>query len=139
MSTAPFNEEDVSDILRYLGYPDWVSLAQSIQLGYPAASQPLFLVRDSLDRLTPTARERVRIDLCELKSIDSQLSQGRGRLRATQLGNLSLNPRELQQLRVEYLFWQRRLADDLGVVPNPYSQLQFLGMPGGVSARVGNG
>ena len=137
MSTAPFTDDEVTDILRYLGYPDWASVSQSIQLGFPAASQPLFLVRDSLGRVTPTARARVRIDLCELRAIDVQLGEGRTRLRASQLGNLTINPKELHMLRTEYIFWQRRLSDDLGVIPNPYSQLQFLGMPGGMSARVG--
>lgn len=136
MSTEPFTREEETDILRFLGYPDWTSEAQSIQLGYPAASQPLFLVRDSLGRVSPTARAPIRQYLAELRCIEREMSQSRSRFRADRLGEISLNRTEPGQLREEYRFWQRRLADDLGVVPNPYAQLQYVGMPGGANAKV---
>ena len=136
MSTAPFTAEEETEILRFLGYPDWQSLASSIQLGFPSTGQPLFLVRDSLKRISPTARAAVRNYLCELQSIEAQLRSGRERLRAKRLDRLELNPHELPQLRAEFTYWRRRLADDLGVVPNPYSQLEYMGMPGGINAKV---
>lgn len=133
-----FSESEKSRIRRLLSYPSWVSLAQSVQLGYPAASQPAFLVDDAFHRLTPEAEQLTRKDLAECECIESQISDARSRLKATRLGELELNPNELKQLRYELLWWTTRLADDLGVVPDPYSQMiyQALNNQGGMSARV---
>lgn len=131
-----FTTEEEARILHHLGYPDWVSLAQSIQLGYPAATQPLFLVRDSWNRLTPGGEASVRRDLCECEAIERQMSEARSRFRATRVGEITLNHAETSMLRTEYKVWQQRLADDLGVVVNPYSQQAYQGMPGGIGAKV---
>jgi hypothetical protein len=136
MTTSPFTDEEKTEILRFLGYADWASLAQSIQLGFPAASQPMFLVFDSFKRITPTARAQVRHDVGELRCIEQQLSEARNRFRAMELEGLKLNPREPMQLRQELSYWTNRLADDLGVKANPYSQMGYVGMPGGINAKV---
>lgn len=133
-----FTTDEQARILHFLSYPDWVSLSQSIQLGFPAASQPLFLVEDAFKRLTSGGENSVRIDLCECEDIEQQMRSARRRLKATQLGNLKLNPRELAMLRRELLYWITRLGDDLGVVPDPYSQAMYAGIAnmGGVNATV---
>lgn len=132
-----FSAQEQSRIKRYLSYPDWVALAASIQLGYPAASQPLFLVEDAFRRLTPDGESSVRADLCECESVERQISEARGRLKAVRLGDLELNPNEMKLLRREMLWWVTRLADDLGVVSNPYSQMIYQGISnmGSVSGR----
>lgn len=132
-----FSAQEQSRIKRFLSYPDWVALAQSIQLGYPAASQPLFLVEDAFRRLTPEGEVSTRADLCECESVERQISEARGRLKAVRLGDLELNPNEMKQLRREMLWWVTRLADDLGVISNPYSQMIYQGIAnvGGVSGR----
>lgn len=132
-----FTETEKAEILRFLGYANWQALAQSVQLGYPAAGQPLFLVLDSFKRIAPASRALIRKDLEELRCIEEQLSGARRRMRATVLEGMTLNPKEAAQLRQELLFWQRRLEDDLGVVHNPYSQMGYAGMPGGLNAKVG--
>lgn len=133
-----FTADEQARIKHHLSYPDWVSLAQSLQLGYPAGSQPLFLVEDAFKRLTEGGEASVRRDLCECEDIERQMSEARRRLRAKKLGNLELNPNELRQLRQELCYWVTRLADDLGVVPDPYSQMiyQAVANMGGVNARV---
>lgn len=133
-----FTAEEQSRIKHFLSYPDWVLLAQSIQLGIPAASQPAFLVDDAFRRLTAGGEAGVRIDLCECEDIEVQLRSARGRLRASKIGNITLNPMELSQLKQELLFWITRLGDDLGVVPDPYSKMMYdgIGRAGSVSARV---
>lgn len=132
-----FTDDEKTRVLHFLGYPDWQSLASSIQLGYPASTQPLFLVRDSFDRLSPAGENSVRRDLCECEAIEGQLSDARSRMRATQIGEMKLNAQETAQLRGELQFWVKRLADDLGVFVNPYSQMDYLGMGGGINAKVG--
>lgn len=136
MSTAEFTDDEKTEILRFLGYPDWVSLASSVQLGYPAASQPMFLVMDSFHRITPSARALVRHDVGELVCIERQLSEARTRMRAVKLEGMELNPHETRQLRGELAYWTKRLEDDFGVKYNPMSSMANGGMPGGINAKV---
>lgn len=137
MSTAEFTDDEKAAILRFLGYPDVQSLASSVQLGYPAASQPMFLVVDSFRRLTPAARELVRRDLAELGCIEDQMSAARMRFQATELEGLKINPNETLKLRGELQYWTMRLEDDFGVKRNPYSTFGHGGLPGGINAKVG--
>jgi hypothetical protein len=134
-----FTEQQRNRMLHFLGYPDWQSVAQSIQLGYPAASEPLFLVYDSFFRMNPATIPTVLQDLCECEAVEAQLSDARSRMKAMQLGDLKTNPQETRQLRQELTYWTRRLADDLGVNPNPYSQMNYYGYGGGVNAKIVGG
>lgn len=134
---SPLRADERSRIKHFLEYPDWSALAYSIQLGFPASSQPMYLVEGAFDRITDTAVETVRKDLCELESIEKQLGDARKRLKAIELGNLKLNPNELPALRRELVWWALVLANDLGVGPNPFSAMQILGDGGGGrNARV---
>lgn len=133
-----FTDREKSRIKHFLSYPDWVALSQSIQLGFPAGSQPLFLLEDAFKRLSEGGEDSVRKDLCECEQIECQMSDARSRFRAIRIGDLELNPNETKMLRQELMFWITRLADDLGVVSDPYSQMmyrQIMSM-GGVNASV---
>jgi hypothetical protein len=131
-----FSEKEKGRIRHFLGYPSWSNMAASIQLGFPAGSQPLYILEQAFNRLLPDGEASVRTDLCECESIEMQLASARKRFRAQQLGNLKANLKETHQLRDELVFWQRRLADDLGVPFNPYSSMGYKGMPGGMNASV---
>lgn len=131
-----FTDTEKARVKHHLGYPDWSALSASIQLGFPAGSQPLFLVEQAFQRLTGGGEESVRCDLCECEAIEAQLSQARRRFAAKKLGELETNRDEPAQLRGELTYWRQKLADDLGVVRNPYSQSSYEGDPGGVNARV---
>jgi hypothetical protein len=132
-----FTEWEQARIKHFLSYPDFVSLSQSVQLGYPAASQPLFLVEDAFKRLTPQGEETVRRDLCECEAIEKQLSQARSRFKAVKVDKLEVNQSESDQLRRELTYWGKRLAGDLGVNTNPYSEFEYQGAGGGgINARV---
>ena len=134
-----FTAKEKARIKHFLSYPDWEALAASIQLGYPAGSQPLFLVEDAFKRLTDEGEEMVRLDLCRCAAIEDQLFEANKRLKAIQVGNVKMNPREHQMLTKQLLFWITRLADDLGVVSNPYSQAMYRGIQAGgsINASVG--
>lgn len=132
------SDQETGRILHFLSYTNWKSLASSISLGYPAASQPLFLVFNAVKSLTQEGEAAVRRDLCECEEIECQLSDARKRFKASKLGELTMNPQETRMLREELVFWVRRLSDDLGVFPNPYSQMLVFGSGGGgINARVG--
>lgn len=134
----PLNANERSRIKHFLEYPDWSSLAYSVQLGFPASSQPMYLLEGAFDRVTDAALESVRKDLCQLESIENQIGQARTRLSAEQLGNLKVNMNELPMLRRELVWWALVLANDLGVGPNPFSAMEILGSggSGGRNARV---
>lgn len=134
--TSEFSEDEKDAVLRFLGYPNWASLAQSIQLGMPAASQPLFLVFDAFRRIRPPARARVRLDLCRALEVEEQIASSGNRLKSSKVGTVTLNANELTQLKELLTYWTTRIADGLGVIPNPYSQMQFNGGGGGINAPV---
>lgn len=136
--SQPFTDAEKARISHHLSYPQWRLLAQSIQLGFPSASQPLFLLDMAFDKISPVARDSVRIDLKECECIEAQMSDARGRFKATKIGEITLNPKEPEMLRKEMLWWVTRLADDLGVVGNPYSQMLYQGIMdmGGMNGRV---
>ncbi len=96
----------------------------------------MYLLEGAFDRVTNAALESVRTDLCNLESIEAQLSEARGRLSAEQLGNLKVNMKELPMLRRELVWWALVLANDLGVGPNPFSAMEILGGGGGRNAAV---
>lgn len=129
-----FSDVEKARIKHFLGYPNISQLAASIVLGIPTGSQPLFLVEDAMNRLFPSGEESVRTDLCNLESIEKQLSDARSRFKAESVGNLKMNQRETSMLRNELGYWTKRLADDLGVFPNPYAQRGGTG--GGVNSGV---
>jgi hypothetical protein len=131
-----FTEQEKARVKHHLGYPDWVQLAASMQLGFPAGSQPLFLVEQAFQRLTLGGEESVRCDLCNCEETEGQMATSRGRMKASKLGELHTNRDEPRQLREELIYWRQKLADDLGVVQNPYSQSAYMGDPGGVNSRV---
>jgi len=126
-----------ADALRFLGYANWSDLAQSFQLGFPAPSQPEFLVREAFRRIDDEGLERVRSDLCELRDIEGQLHSARSRMKAVRIGELATNPNETAMLRRELRYWTGRLSNDLGAPINPFANSDVLA--GGINARVVNG
>ena len=123
-----FTADQQARIKHFLSYPDWVALAQSIVLGFPSASEPLFLLEDAFRRLTPGGEGSVLINLSECECIEQQLRDARTRFRARKVGNVELNPDEPMMLRQELSFWTIRMADDLGVIADPYSQALAQGL-----------
>lgn len=131
-----FDDREKARILHHLGYPRWQDLAASVQLGFPSGAHPLFLAEQAFQRLTAEGEESVRADLCHCEDIERQLGTARERMKASQLGNLRVNPAETMQLRQELVFWRHQLADDLGVMLNPASLQEQAGMLGGLNAKV---
>lgn len=133
-----FTEFEKARVRHHLGYPSFASLAQAIQLGYPAASQPLFLVDDSFHRVTLEGEDAARRDLCECEAIEKQLSEARTRFKATEIGDLKINPEETRMLRQELMYWRQTLASDLMVVVNPNAPREYYGAMagGGINAVV---
>ena len=132
---AALTEKEQAEALRYLGYTNWDSVASSFQLGFPSTSQPEFLVRDAFNRITEQGLELLRRDLQELRCIENQISDARGRFKAKKVGDLTMNEDEIVMLRKEMTYWAGRLSDDLGGYFNPFGHDVAAG---GRNARVVN-
>lgn len=133
----PFSDEEKARIKHHLSYPDWQQLSNSIQLGFPSGAQPLFLVEQAFQRLSPGGEDAVRRDLCECEDIEKQMSEARRRMKASRLGNLHINHDETAMLRGELNYWVLKMASDLGVVTNPYAVAEYDNIRGGgANARV---
>lgn len=126
--------EEQAKILRYLGYANWENLAQSFQLGFPALSQPEFLVRQAFLLISEESLNLVRQDLQQLECIEAQRIDARKRFKALKLGDLQINTEEIDLLEAEDKRWKNQLADDLGVYTNPFSRRN--NALGGINARV---
>lgn len=135
--TEAFTDAEKDGIMRFLGYPNWRLMAQSIQLGIPSASQPLFLVISAFERVAPETRSRVRVDLCRCFALEDQIASSASRVKTTRVGEVHMNGNEMGDLGQRIHYFATRIADALGVVPNPYSQAEYAGlMSGGINARV---
>lgn len=133
---APLTTAERTRVKHFLGFASWEALAQSLQLGFPSVSQPEFMVDRAFTLISPDARDTVRTDLCECEDIERRLHGARDRYRAKKLDKLELNPEERLMLIQDMEYWTTRLADDLGVVRNPYSQAAWSGLGGGINANV---
>jgi len=127
------SESDRARARHHLGYTG-VEPASAILLGYPSTSQPQFLLESSMSRLLPETVPLVLRDLQILDCIEGQMVDSFRRLKAQQLGDLKLRnsneePTEHDLLERTYAYWRDRLADDLGVVPNPYGRRPHGGAP----------
>lgn len=117
---AQLSDLEKQDVLRHLGYPT-VSLIPSTGLGFPALGQPMFLVALSTNILEPDQVGRVRQYLTQLDSLNIQIMNATQRLQARKVGEIELNPDELDQLDREAFRWANILADLLGGYLNRYS------------------
>jgi len=119
---AALNEQERALVRRYLGYQNWENTALMWGIPFPTAIQPSWYINDAINRLSDDGLELVRRDLNELQCIEKQISEARGRLKASKVGDITMNPEEIDALRGELDHWKRQLADDFGSTLNPYRQ-----------------
>lgn len=136
MALAILTETEKHKIRFHLGYLG-TSAVVSIQLGVPRASQPMFLVESAMNNLPEEAVGNVRRIIVVLDGVEERLIQAQDRLAAKQVGNITMNPTEPQDLEKEYRRWAERLADFLGVPLNVWSH-RFRGGAGALNVAVQN-
>ena len=125
---ATLSDEEKFRILHHTGYI-LTSPVASIQLGIPRASQPMFLVQAQMERIPQPAVGIIRKYIAIMDQIEDKLFDAMDRFEAKELGEITLRDDETTMLEKEYCRWARRLADDLGVPLNPFSErFRMLGM-----------
>lgn len=122
---ANLDEHLRARIRHHLGYLQ-TEPSSSIALGFPAASEAGFLVERAMSNVLREAVQIIQRSVAELDDIENQMSEARKRLKAISIGNLRLRgsnneKTEIDLLQREYDRWQKKLADDLGVTPNPFA------------------
>jgi len=137
-----FTEADKARCRHHLGYLT-VEPSAAIQLGFPSAGEAQFLVERAMQRIMPAYQDRVIKTLDILDSIECQMVEALCRLKAIKLGEITISnstsdPTEQDRLEVEYLRWARRLADDLGVPLNVFSE-RFRSSAMGINRPVAHG
>ena len=117
---------DKERIRYHLGYLN-IEASAAIQLGFPRGSQAQFLVEQACERLMEATVGGVSQIVSVLDRIEGQMIASLTRLTAQQLGELKLRnsneeATEGDLLEREYRRWAQRLADNLGVPLNVYSE-----------------
>ena len=120
MSNAVLTEEEKARIRYHLGYLQTDPVA-SIQLGFPRASQTMFLVEAAMNRIPDTAIALVRSCVARCDATEQRLFECQERMAATRVDEVDLNENEPTMLRTEYRYWVQKLSDQLGAPINPYS------------------
>ncbi len=123
---ATFSDEEKNKILYHLGYLIG-TLSGSVALGFPRASQPMFLVMQAFNYIPSSGIGIIRRQIAVLDLIEDRLIESQERLAASKLGDITLNEGEPDKLEKEYCRWAKRMADTLGVPLNIYSE-RFRGM-----------
>jgi hypothetical protein len=134
-----FSLEEKNRIRYHLGYLV-TSAVVNIQLGFPAASQTLFLLEAAMDRVPVSAAFVVRNLLAICETTENRLLEAQKRMAAEVLDEITLRADECQALENEHTRWASRLADLFGVPLNPYSYRyaggNVSGNPGLLTANV---
>jgi hypothetical protein len=113
-----------------------VSLAYVMSVGgLPAPLETTFMVEGAMNRVMPESEDQLRVTLKRLDTIDDQLFCDRSNLAAERIGDITVNLKQLQMLRQEYLYWRSTLAAMLMVPPNPHDPR--FGLGGGINIPVG--
>jgi hypothetical protein len=126
--------EDEKNRIRHHGGYLLTNPVSSIQLGFPRASQPQFLVESAMNNLPEAAVGQIRRYISILDTIEDQLVDATLRFKAKKLAEIELRDNETDMLEREYSRWAKRLYDDLGCPLNIYSERFRAG--GGASINV---
>jgi hypothetical protein len=120
-------------IRHHLGYSG-TAVASVLSVGGIPSSYPLsWALEGAMNRLMIESEPRVRDLLVKLDQTEEQIFCAQAELGAVQVGNITPNLKQREDLMRAYKYWQASLATTFLTVPNPYD-LRFTG----VGAGAGN-
>lgn len=108
-----FDAGEKERIRYHMGYLQ-VAPAASITYGIPAPIQTLFLVEAAMDRVIPSAEDRVRKIVTVLDEIECRMTGALDYLAVEQVDSITIRKDQIDKLEDEYCRWAARLADTLG-------------------------
>ena len=124
--------EERARVRRALGWPN-VSPGSALTYGTPMNSPMLTIVERRMDDLTVEGEGLLREDIDHYEATRLQIRTANTRLKAESIKDVKTNVNEIGVLRDQLKFWSNRIADDLGVSPNPNKWTED---SGGINARV---
>lgn len=89
-------DTEKSNIRRYLGYPE-LEAATVYQQGMPRTIETSFVLEQNMLNLTTTGITQVRGILAQIATSRTEIDASLGRLKASELKGIVLNPKELDQ------------------------------------------
>lgn len=104
----PLTDAEKVSIRRHLG------LNSASAANYPFI-ETFFSANQVLETLSATAETECRTILTRLTNIETSLDSALGRLKASEVGSITLNNEEPGHLRRELKHWRRELAVLLGI------------------------
>ena len=106
MAVAQFTDDEKAQIRFYLGFQDQF---RDVNTTLESQMRP--------DAISDPARTIVRGVILSLQDIDSKLVNGHKRLKASVVGSITLNAKEISMLRSEGRRFVMRLVSVFGVTP----------------------
>lgn len=133
----PFTDEEKVSIRSHLGYLN-VGYASTFSLGVPQAVETQFMIENAFDQVLPEAEGEVRRLVAILDEIEAQMVCDHELLAVEKIGELTTRSDEQEKLEKRYLRWRSKLANLLGIIPNPFDQRysSFGGSTMGVNVPV---
>jgi hypothetical protein len=122
----------------HLGYTN-IDDAFAMSLGVPQATSLQATLELNFDKLSPQGEPFVRQCICELDTIERQMSDFRQSLEFKSTGSVQFRGSEaFAELDIQYKRWRAKLSDIIGSYPNPTSILDNQGaLAGGVVEPTG--
>jgi hypothetical protein len=134
-ATASLSDAEKFSILRHLGYPVTAAVA-SINLGFPAFTQPMWIVTQAMGLIPEAAISLVRLLVARCDETEKKMYEAQERLVAKRTDGVELNNDECDQLEREYWRWGYRLAELLGVPVYCYARRFATAGISGTVARI---
>lgn len=104
----------------HMGYLE-VQPAAALTFGIPAPIQTLFLVESAMDRILPTAEDRVRKIITIMDTIECREEGALDYLVVSRVDDIEIRPDHIEKLEEQYAKWASKLSDVLGAPLYQYS------------------
>jgi hypothetical protein len=115
------SEQDKVRARDHLGYIG-VGSVWTFSLGVPAALQTQFMVEGAFGKILPQHEAKFVQLLDRMDKIEQQIEDDTENVAADAIDEIKLRSDEFEQLLIRYKYWQAKLANLLGIVPNPFDQ-----------------
>jgi hypothetical protein len=120
------SEENKNRARGHMGYVE-VQQTATFFLGVPAGLQSQFPIELAWSKILPSSEGRFIEYLDNLDDLERQIVQNSENVEVEQVDEIKINPKAFSEVIKRYQYWQGKLANMLGVIPNPYDMRPYLG------------
>ena len=136
---ASLSDQQKVKVRHHLGYLN-VQQDQTFVLGTPAAVETQFIIEGAMDRVLLAAVPELNRQLTILDGLEEQMVCNQENVALLKIGEITMNStdpknNEQTQLRKMYKYWQKSLANIMGIDSNPFDKRDSI-YGGGISVSV---